>query len=104
MMYGREKSDPAIVAAKSANKAGQPGAERMEPRAGAEGTARQPHTDRTLSRADVSPGLTRIREAAKDRKKERFTSLLHHIDVTLLEQAYDWLKRDAAYWCSNAAN
>ncbi len=96
MMHGPEKSDPAIVAAKSANKAGQPGAERMEPRAGAEGTARQPHTDRTLSRADVSPGLTRIREAAKDRKKERFTSLLHHIDVALLEQAYDWLKRDAA--------
>ena len=68
----------------------------MEPRAGAEGNAWQPHTDRTRSRADVSPGLTRIREAARDRKKERFTSLLHHIDVALLEQAYDWLKRDAA--------
>ena len=46
----------------------------------------------------MSPGLTRIRirEAAKDRKKERFTALLHHIDEALLEQAYDWLKRDAA--------
>ncbi len=96
MMNGQEKSDPAIVAVKSANKAGRPAAERMEPRAGAEGNARQPHTDRTQNRAAVSPGLARIREAARDRKGERFTTLLHHIDVALLEQAYHWLKRDAA--------
>src|SRR6185503_4687828 len=25
---------------------------------------------------------------------ERFTSLLHHVDVALLEQAYKWLKQD----------
>lgn len=96
MMNGQEKSDPAIVATKSANKAGRPGAERMEPRAGAEGNAGQPRTDRTQNRAAVSPGLARIRQAAKDRREERFTSLLHHIDVALLEQAYHWLKRDAA--------
>lgn len=95
-MNGQEKSDPAIVAVKSANKAGQPSAERMEPRVGAEGNAGQPHTDRTQSRAAVSPGLARIREAARDRKEERFTNLLHHVDVALLEQAYHWLKRDAA--------
>ncbi len=96
MMNGQEKSDPAVVATKSANKAGRPGAERMEPRAGAEGNAGQPRTDRTQNRAAVSPGLGRIRQAAKDRREERFTSLLHHIDVALLEQAYHWLKRDAA--------
>jgi RNA-directed DNA polymerase len=54
------------------------------------------HTDRTQSRATVSQGLTRIREAARNRKGERFTSLLHHVDVALLEQACDWLKQDAA--------
>ena len=36
MMYDREKSDPAIVAVKPTNKAGQPAAELVEPRAGAE--------------------------------------------------------------------
>ena len=34
MMNGREKSDSAIVAMKPANKAGQPAAEWVEPRAG----------------------------------------------------------------------
>ena len=36
-MYDREKSDLAIVAVKPTNKAGQPAAELVEPRAGAEG-------------------------------------------------------------------
>jgi hypothetical protein len=36
MMHGRGKSDPAIVAVKPTNKAGQPDAEPAEPRAGAE--------------------------------------------------------------------
>jgi hypothetical protein len=31
MMNGREKSDPAVVAVKSTNEAGQPGEEWMEP-------------------------------------------------------------------------
>ena len=37
MMYDREKSDLAIVAVKPTNKAGQPAAELVELRAGAEG-------------------------------------------------------------------
>ena len=36
-MYDREKSDPAIVAVKLTNKAGQPAAELVEPRAGGRG-------------------------------------------------------------------
>ena len=50
MMYDREKSDPAIVAVKLMNKAGQPGAESAEPRAGAEGNVSQQSTHRTQSR------------------------------------------------------
>ena len=96
MMHGAKKSDPAIVAVKAANEAGYPVEERLEPRAGAEGNVRQPRTDRAQNRAAVSPGLARIREAARDNKGERFTSLLHHVDVALLEQAYHWLRRDAA--------
>jgi len=36
----------------------------------------------------VSPGLDRVRQAAKERKKEKFTALLHHVDVDLLRYAY----------------
>ena len=39
MMYGREKSDPAIVAMKPTNKAGRPAAESAERRAGTKGNA-----------------------------------------------------------------
>jgi RNA-directed DNA polymerase len=96
MMHGREKSDPAIVAGKSANAVGRPAAEPMEPRAGAKGNADQTGTHRTPRRASVSPGLDRVRQAARDKPKERFTALLHHLDVDLLRWAYFQLKREAA--------
>jgi group II intron reverse transcriptase/maturase len=44
----------------------------------------------------MSPGLDRVRQAAKARKKERFTALLHHVTAELLKEAYFALKRDAA--------
>jgi hypothetical protein len=47
MMYGPEKSDSSIVAVKPANKAGQPGAERAEPRDGTKGNTSQPRTWKT---------------------------------------------------------
>jgi RNA-directed DNA polymerase len=96
MMYGREKSDPAIVAGKSANKGGRPPAEPMEPRAGAEGNTVERGTRRTPGRGSVSLGLDRVRQAAKERKKERLTALLHHVDVDLLRYAYKALRREAA--------
>jgi hypothetical protein len=61
MMYDREKSDPAIVAVKPTNKAGQPAAELVEPRAGAEGTVSQQSTGRAQYRGIVSQALKRIR-------------------------------------------
>jgi len=44
----------------------------------------------------VSQALERIRQAARQRKKERFTSLLHHVSVDLLRLAFLELKRNAA--------
>jgi group II intron reverse transcriptase/maturase len=44
----------------------------------------------------VSTALDRIREAARQRKKERFTALFHHINPSLLRFAFFALKRDAA--------
>ena len=96
MMHGREKSDLAIVAMKPANKAGRPVAELVERRAGAEGNAEQQRTRRAQDRESVSQGLDRIRQAARQRKKERFTSLYHHLSVAMLRTAFFALKRDAA--------
>ena len=96
MMYGPEKSDPSVVAVKPANKAGQPAAERAEPRDGTKGNTDQPRTRRTQSRGSVSPGLERVRNAARQRKKEGFSGLLHHVTVDLLRDAFMALKRRAA--------
>lgn len=96
MMNGPEKSDSAIVAVKPANKVGLPAAERVEPRAGTKGNAEQPHTRRTQSRDSVSQGLDRVRNAARQRKKEKFTALLHHVTVDLLRESFLALKRRAA--------
>jgi RNA-directed DNA polymerase len=96
MMNGHEKSDPAIVAVKPTNKAEPSAAEPVEPRAGTEGNADQDGTPRTPSREGMSHGLERVRKTARERKKERFTALLHHIDVAALEKAFFELKKHAA--------
>jgi hypothetical protein len=36
----------------------------------------------------VSQALERIRKVAKERKKEKFTALFHHINADLLEEAF----------------
>jgi len=96
MTHDREKSDSPIVATKPANNDGRPSAEPVERRSEAEGSARQPSTLRTPSRDGVTAGLERVRTAARLKKKERFTALLHHVSVELLRSAYSWLNRDAA--------
>jgi RNA-directed DNA polymerase len=106
MMNGHEKSDPAIVAMKPANKAEGPSAARavgvpyaaesVERRAGTKGNASQQSTRRTQSRESVSQALERIRKVARERKKERFTALFHHINIVMLEEAFSALKENAA--------
>jgi group II intron reverse transcriptase/maturase len=95
-MHEREKSDLAIVAAKPANKLARASAELAEPRAGAEENAEQDGTHRTPSRASMSHGLERVRQTARGLKKEKFTALLHHVDIDLLTSSYLALKREAA--------
>src|SRR6266849_7305268 len=96
MMNGRGKSDSAIVAGKPTNKAGQPAAESVEPSAEAEGNECQQSTRRAQDRESVSQALERIWQVARQRRKERFTSLFNHISVELLRVAFFALKRDAA--------
>ena len=96
MMHGRQKSDLGVVALKLANKPGRPGAESVERRPGAKGNTIELHTHRTQGRAAVSQRLDRVRQAARQRKKERFTALFHHLDVHLLRESFFWLQRKAA--------
>jgi len=96
MMSAREKSDSAIVALKPANNVEQSTAEPVEPRAGTKGNASQHSTHRMQSRASVSQALERIRQAARQRKKEKFTALLHHLSIDQLEEAFFELKENAA--------
>ncbi len=96
MMHGRGKSDEAIVASKPANQAERSAAEPVERRAEAKGNADQQSTHRTPSRAGVTQALERIRKTARERKKERFTALLHHISVEHLEAAFFELEETAA--------
>ena len=95
MMHGHEKSDPSIVAMKWANE-GEPPEESAEPREGAKENAEQHGTRRTPRRESVSHGLDRVRQAARTRRQERFTALLHHLDVEMLRSAYGWLRKEAS--------
>src|SRR2546423_15668598 len=62
MMHGHEKSDPAIVAVKPANKAERSAAELVERRVGTKGNVGQLSTRRTQSRLSVSQALAHIRQ------------------------------------------
>jgi len=68
----------------------------VERRAEAKGNASQQSTDRTQRRATVSQALDRIRQAARQRRKEKFTALLHHISVDLLDEVFFELEENAA--------
>jgi len=96
MMHGPEKSDSVVVAAKSTNKTEQPVAEPVEPRTETKGNANQLSTRRAQDRESVSQALERVRLAARREEKEKFTSLLHHVDPEMLRTSFYALKRDAA--------
>ncbi len=94
--YVDEKSDNVIVPKKLSNKEGLPSAEVVEGRTLPEGNSQRTTVDRTQSRGSTSSGLLSVRQAAQARKDVRFSALLHHINVELLEHSYCALKRKAA--------
>jgi hypothetical protein len=95
-MHDGKKSDSPIVATKPTNKAAPAVAEPAEPRGETKGNADQQSTPRTQSRTSVSPALDRVRQAARERPKERLTALSHHVTVDLLQAAFAALRREAA--------
>ena len=81
MMHDREKSDSAIVAGKPTNKAGQPAAESVEPRAEAEGNASRQSTHRTQDRERVSQALEREMAGRKEAAYRRSWRLWRSADT-----------------------
>jgi RNA-directed DNA polymerase len=97
MMSSHGKSDSAIVPEKSPNKAIERAAEAMEGRGLVKGKTLEQTTLRTQRRGGVPSALERIRKAARKDRKQRFTTLLHHVyGVERLRESYFRLKREAA--------
>src|ERR1700681_489353 len=95
-MNVREKSDCAVVPVNQPNNEGQPSAEAGEGRAQIEENTVQSHMRPTQSGKRMSQGLHGVRQAAKERKQERFTALLHHLSVGLLRDSFYALQRKAS--------
>jgi hypothetical protein len=91
-----EKSDCAVVPVNQPNKAAIAAAEAGEGRAQMEENIDQSRMSPTESGNRMSQGLDGVRKAARERKQERFTSLLHHVDTALLRDSFYALKRQAS--------
>ena len=97
--HGSEESDRAVVPTKPSNQAtGQSpaAAEMVEGRARTKENVQKARAVPAQDGAAASQGLKGVRKAARERKQERFTTLLHHLTVDLLRDSYHALKRDAA--------
>src|SRR5215468_9288070 len=95
-MHASEGSDHAIVPMNQPNNEDSSSEEVGEGRAWAKENIVQSNTSPTQSGKRVSQGLSGVRQAAKARKQERFTALLHHVTVDLLRDSFYALKRKAA--------
>jgi len=95
-MYVPEKSDCAVVPVNQPNKGGQPSAEAGEGRAQTKENIVQSHMHPTQSGKRMSQGLGGVRKAAKERKQERFTALLHHLNVDRLRDSFYAFQRKAS--------
>jgi RNA-directed DNA polymerase len=95
-MYVLEKSDCAVLPVNRPNKGGQLPAEAGEGRAQMKENIGQSLMLPTQSGKGVSQGLDGVRKAAKERKQERFTTLLHHLNVDLLRNSFYALQRKAS--------
>jgi RNA-directed DNA polymerase len=93
MMHEPEESDSVVVAGKPTNKVERSTAEPVEPRTETKGNVSQQSTRRAQDRESVSQALERVRIAARQRRKEKFTSLLHHINPAMLRTAFHAIKR-----------
>ena len=95
-MHVQEKSDCAVVLMNRSNKEAETSAEVGEGRAQTEENIAESHMSPTQSGNHMSQGLRGVRQAARKRKQERFTALLHHLSIGLLRDSFYALKRQVA--------
>src|SRR5450631_3017260 len=98
-MNGGEESDGGIIPMNPSNKATEQQAgvaEREEGRTPTKENISQHRTPPAQDGPGVSQGLAGVRKVAKERKQERFTTLLHHLTVDLLRASFHALKKYAA--------
>jgi len=95
-MHVLEKSDCAVLPVNQSNKEERSSAETGEARAQTEENIIQSRMRPTQSGKPMSQGLDGVRQAARARKQERFTALLHHLNVGLLRESFYALKRQAS--------
>src|SRR5260370_17257182 len=91
-----EKSDCAVLPVNQPNKGGQSSAEAGDGRAQTKENIVQSHIHPTQNGKRMSQGLDGVRKVAKERKQERFTTLLHHLNVDLLRDSFYALQRKAS--------
>jgi RNA-directed DNA polymerase len=95
-VYVLEKSHCAVVPVNQPNKEAEASAEVGEGRVQMKENIAQPHMHPTQSGARMSQGLDGVRKAARERRQERFTSMLHHLNVDLLRDSFNALQRKAS--------
>ena len=96
LMHDSGESYCGIVPTKQPNKSETSPAEVVEGRPQTKENTQEPNPYRTPSRASGPRGLGRVREAAKQDGKLKFTTLLHHVSIDLLRQSYHRVKKQAA--------
>jgi hypothetical protein len=94
--HGRRESYSGIVPMKRSNESQGGPKEIVAGRPLTKENAEESNPCRTQSRESGSSGLDRVRQAAKEDKKLRFTTLLHHVNIDLLRSSYKGLKKQAA--------
>ncbi len=97
-MHEHGKSDNSVVPVKPPNKAiaAAIGAEVVEERELAKGNTDGITRPGHRAGEDVSNGLDRVREVARQDKDARFSALLHHVDLNRLRAAYWAIRPEAA--------
>ncbi len=95
-MHDSGESYGGVQPTKQPNKRGRPPEEAVEGRPPTKENAGQPNPYWTPSQGSGPSGLDRVREAARQDGKTRFTALLHHVTVDLLRESYHSLKKKAA--------
>jgi RNA-directed DNA polymerase len=95
-MNGSRESYSGIVLSKRSNESQGGPKEIAEGRPLTKENAEQPNPGRTQSRENGQSGLERVRQAAKGDSRLKFTALLHHVNVDLLQGSCYSLKKQAA--------